>query len=135
MITENVYDSLVDSLSESSSEIVLILKSLGNNFRLQILLQLLTGAKSFGTIVKSTKREKTAISNHLNHLIEAKLIEKGDYGIYRISEDGVEFMRAIDYAFQKSPTRQLKKFQELQSRKISNSFLNRFSQNSQPEGF
>lgn len=128
MITENVYDSLVDSLSESSSEIVLILKSLGNNFRLQILLQLLTGAKSFGTIVKSTKREKTAISNHLNHLIEANLIEKGDYGIYRISGDGIEFMKAIDIAFHKSPTRQLKKFQELQSRKISNSFLNRFSQ-------
>ena len=131
MITENIYDSLVDSLSESSSEIVLILKSLGNNFRLQILLQLLTGAKSFGTIVKSTKREKTAISNHLNHLIEANLIEKGDYGIYRISGDGIEFMKAIDFAFQKSPTRQIKRFQDLQSRKISNSFLNRFSQNSQ----
>ena len=134
MITENVYDSLVDSMSEASLEIVLILKSLGNKIRFQILLQLLTGAKSFGTIVKNTKREKTAISNHLNHLIEAKLIEKGDYGIYRISGDGIEFMQAIDTAFQKSPTRQLKKFQELQGRKISNSFLNRFSQKSQIEG-
>ena len=121
-------------MNESSPEIVSILKALGNEIRLQILLQLLTGAKSFGTIVNNTSREKTAISNHLTHLMAANLIEKGDYGIYRISGDGIEFMKAIDTAFQKSPTRQLKKFQELQSRKISNSFINRFSQNSQIEG-
>ena len=127
MITENVYESLVDSMSESSMEIVSILKALGNRYRFQILLKLITGAKSFGTIVNSTNREKTAISNHLVHLIEAKLIEKGDYGIYRISEDVIEFMKAIDSEFQKSPTRQLKKFQDLQSRKITKSFLNRFS--------
>lgn len=127
MISENIYDPLIESLNESSMEIVSILKSLGNGYRFQILLQLLTGAKSFGTIVNSTNREKTAISNHLVHLIEAKLIEKGDYGIYRISGDGIEFMKAIDSAFQKSPTRQLKKFQDLQSRKITKSFLNRFS--------
>jgi predicted transcriptional regulator len=68
------------------------------------------------------------VSNHLSQLIAANLIEKGDYGIYRISGDGIEFMKAIDSAFQQSPTRQLRKFKELQSRKISNSFLNRFSQ-------
>lgn len=128
MISKNIHDSLIESLIESSIEIVSILKSLGNEYRFQILLQLLTGAKSFGTIVKNINRGKTAISNHLSHLINANLIEKGDYGIYRISGDGIEFMKAIDSAFQQSPTRQLRKFKELQSRKISNSFLNRFSQ-------
>jgi len=128
MISKNIHDSLIESLIESSMEIVSILKSLGNEYRFQILLQLLTGAKSFGTIVKNINREKTAISNHLSHLINANLIEKGDYGVYRISEDGIEFMKAIDSAFQQSPTRQLRKFKELQSRNISNSFLNRFSQ-------
>ena len=43
-------------------------------------------------------------------------------------------MKAIDYAFQISPTRQMKKFKDLHSRKISNSFLNRFSQNNPVEG-
>ena len=71
--------------------------------------------------------KKTAVSNHLTQLLETNLIEK-DYGIYRISGDGIEFMKAVDSAFQKSPTRQMKKFQDLQSRNISNSFLNRFSQ-------
>ncbi|MHA1240232.1 MAG: ArsR/SmtB family transcription factor [Promethearchaeota archaeon] len=128
MISKNIHDSLIESLIESSMEIVSILKSLGNEYRFQILLQLLTGAKSFGTIVKNINREKTAISNHLSHLINANLIEKGDYGVYIISEDGIEFMKAIDSAFQQSPTRQLRKFKELQSRNISSSFLNRFSQ-------
>jgi len=114
-------------MSEYISEIVSILKSLGNKYRFQILLQLLTEAKSFGTIVKDINREKTAIANHLSHLIKANLIEKGDYGIYRISGDGIEFMKAIDKTFQKSPTRQMRKFKDLQSRKISKSFLNRFS--------
>ena len=114
-------------MNESSSEIVSILKSLGNDYRFQILLLLLTGAKSFGTIVKGINREKTAVANHLNQLLETNLIEK-DYGIYRISGDGIEFMKAINSAFHKSPTRQAREFQELQSRKISNSFLNRFGQ-------
>jgi len=108
-------------------EIVSLLKSLGNKNRFQILLYLLKGSKSFGSIVKDLPLEKTAVSNHLSQLIEANLIEKGDYGIYRINGDGIEFMKAIDYAFQRSPTRQLKKFKDLQSRKISRSFLNRFS--------
>ena len=127
MISENIHDPLIESLNEASMEIVPILKSLGNEYRFQILLQLLKGTKSFGNIVKNTNREKTAISNHLSHLINTNLIKKGDYGIYRISGDGIEFMKAIDSAFQQSPTRQQKKFNELQSRKISNSFLNRFS--------
>ncbi len=128
MISENIHDPLIESLNEASMEIVPILKSLGNEYRFQILLQLLKGTKSFGNIVKNTNREKTAISNHLSHLINTNLIKKGDYGIYRISGDGIEFMKAIDSAFQQSPTRQLKKFNELQSRKISKLFLNRFSQ-------
>ena len=134
MISVNIHDPLIESLKESSVEIVSILKSLGNEYRFQILLQLLTGTKSFGTIAKNINREKTAISNHLSHLIHTNLIEKGDYGIYKISGDGIEFMKAIDSALQQSPTRQQKKFNELQSRKISNSFLKRFSQNSLVDG-
>ena len=80
----------------------------------------------FGTLVENLEKKNTAGSNHLTQLIENNLIEK-DYGIYRISGNGIEFMKAIDQAFQKSPTRQLKKFQDLQSRKISNSFINRFN--------
>ncbi len=134
MISENIHDPIIESLSESFSEIVSLLKSLGNEHRFQILLYLLKGSKSFGNIVKDTNRKKTAVSNHLSQLIVTNLIEKGDYGIYKISGDGIEFMKAIDFAFQKSPTRQMRKFKDLQSRKISNSFLNRFSQYTPVDG-
>lgn len=134
MITENIYDLLIESLNESFLEIVSLLKSLGNKNRFQILLYLLEGSKSFGNLVEDVDLKKTAVSNHLSQLIAANLIEKGDHGIYRISGDGIEFMKAIDYAFQRSPTRQLKKFKVLQSRKISNSFLNRFSQYNPVDG-
>jgi len=127
MISESIYDIIIKSLNESFMEIVSLLKSLGNKTRFQILLYLLKGSKSFGNIVNELPLEKTAVANHLSHLIKTNLIEKGDYGIYKISGDGIEFMKAIDFAFQKSPTRQLQKFQYLQSRKISRSFLNRFS--------
>jgi DNA-binding transcriptional ArsR family regulator len=128
LITENIYDSLIDSLFESKKEIVSILKSLGNEVRFQILLNLLSGEKSFGNIVDGINKEKTAVANHLTHLLRVQLIEKGNFGIYKINGDGIEFMKSIDSAFKKSPTRQLKRFQDLQSRQISNSFLNRFSQ-------
>ena len=127
MISENIHDPLIESMNESYMDLVSILKTLGNENRFQILLILLKGSKSFGALVDNLGKKKTAVSNHLTQLLETNLIEK-DYGIYRISGDGIEFMKAVDSAFQKSPTRQMKKFQDMQSRKISNSFLNRFSQ-------
>ncbi len=127
MISENIYDPLIESVNECYMDLVSILKTLGNENRFRILLILLEGSKSFGALVDNLGKKNTAVSNHLTQLLETSLIEK-DYGIYRISGDGIEFMKAVDSAFQKSPTRQIKKFQDMQSRKISNSFLNRFSQ-------
>lgn len=128
MISESIYDTLIKSFRESFSEISLILKTLGNEKRLEILIQLLAGSQSYGSIVEKIELKKTAVSNHLSQLIEANLIERGAYGIYKITGDGIEFIKAIKDAYQISPTRQLKKFESLQRRRVSNSFLNRFSQ-------
>ena len=123
----NKFDDLIIAYETSFNEITKILKVLGNEKRLKVLVYLLNGSQSYNSIVDEIKLKKTAISNHLTHLLNVGLIQRGDYGIYKITDDGIEFLKAIDYAFQKSPTRQLKTFQELQSRQISNSFLNRFS--------
>ena len=74
------------------------------------------------------KLKKTALSNHLSHLINAKLIERVDFGVYSITRDGIEFMEAIERAYHQSPSREKKRFIALQTRGISNSFLNRFNQ-------
>ncbi len=128
MISENIYDDLIESLKESFSDITSILKCLGNDKRMMILVILLKGSQSYGYIVEKINLRKTAVSNHLSQLLEVNLIKKGNYGIYNITGDGIEFIKAIKNAYQKSPTRQRKKFEALQRRGVSPSFLNRFSQ-------
>ena len=128
MITENLYEDLIESLTRSFTELTEILKSLGNETRIKIMIFLLYGPQSYSSIVEETNLKKTAVSNHLSQLISTKLIERGDYGIYNISGDGLAFIKAIDKAYQMTPTRQIKKFEALQRRSVSTSFLNRFSQ-------
>lgn len=131
MISENPYDELIESIEESFKEILTIAKSLGNEKRLKILIFLLKRTNSFGVLMYKINLKKTALSNHLSHLINAKLIEKVDFGVYSITGDGIEFMEAIERAYHQSPSREKKRFKALQTRAISNSFLNRYSQREQ----
>ncbi len=127
MISENIYDDLISSLNKSFSAISAILKCLGNDKRIRILIKLLEGPQSYGSIVEYLFLKKTAVSNHLTQLLETKLIEKSDYGIYNITGDGIEFMTAIEKAFTMSPSRQIEQFEALQRRSVSSSFLNRYN--------
>ena len=102
------------------------LSGLKNDKRLKILIYLLRGSLSYGNIVKNIDLKKTAVSNHLSQLLETKLIERDDYGIYKITGDGLEFLKAINRAFYESPTRLTEKFESLQRGKISDSFLRKY---------
>ncbi len=127
MIFRDLNEDLINSLSESILIISKILKCLGNEKRLNVLIYLLKGPLSYGNIVKKINLKKTAVSNHLTHLIEEKLIERDDYGIYKITGDGLEFLKAINKAFYESPTRMKEKFESMQSGKVSDSFLRRYT--------
>ena len=129
MISENIYAHLIESFSISFSEITAIMKALGNEKRIQTLMLLLKGPQSYSTIVKELNLKKTAVSNHLTQLREVNLIKREGNGIYEITGDGLEFIRAIENAYKKSPTRQLEKFEDLQRRSVSSAFLNRFPSN------
>ena len=126
MITENLYESLIESYRISFNEIATILKALGNEKRLHILLFLLNGSQSYGYIVEELSLKKTAVSNHLSQLLDAKLIRREGSGVYEITGDGLQFIRAIENAYKKSPTRKIEKFESIERRTISKSFLNRF---------
>ncbi|MFW9990112.1 MAG: ArsR/SmtB family transcription factor [Candidatus Odinarchaeota archaeon] len=126
MITQNVHEHLIESINLSFSEITDILKALGNEKRMQILVLLLKGPQSYSTIVQELDLKKTAVSNHLTQLRDVNLIKREGNGVYEITGDGLQFIRAIENAFQKSPTRQADKFDLLQRRGISESFLERF---------
>jgi DNA-binding transcriptional ArsR family regulator len=122
-----VYEKLIESINLSFSEIVDILKALGNEKRIQILILLLKGSQSYSKIVQELNLKKTAVSNHLTQLREVNLIRREGNGVYEITADGLQFIRAIEKAYQKSPTRQAEKFDSLQRRGISELFLERFN--------
>ena len=126
MITENFHEHLIKSITLSFSEIIDILKALGNEKRIQILILLLNGAQPYSIIVQELNLKKTAVSNHLSQLMKVNLIKREGNGVYEITGDGLQFVRAIENAYQRSPTRQAERFDSLQRRRISDSFLERF---------
>jgi len=75
---------------------------MANEKRLEILLSLLSGEKSFDFLKKRTGLQKTALANHLNKLIDTLLVEKPIHGIYRITQDGKLFLEFIDKAYNQS---------------------------------
>jgi len=122
----NTFYYMDEELSLIYIYIASILKAIGHQKRFKILVSLLEGAQSFGYLLKETNLQRTALSNHLTTLVHINLIEKVDFGIYNITEDGLEFMKALDKAYYESPTRKLERFENLQRGKISESFLYRF---------
>ena len=121
-----INEDLKVSIEHSFYEIASILKTIGNQKRFKILLSLLEGVQSFGYLLNETNLQRTALSNHITKLVNMKLIEKVNFGIYKITGDGLEFMKALDKAYYESPTRTMEQFENLQSGKISESFLYRF---------
>jgi DNA-binding transcriptional ArsR family regulator len=127
LITENIHEHLIESFNLFFKKITDILKVLGNDKRLQILVLLLKGPQSYSAIVMELELKKTAVSNHLTQLLEVNLIRREGNGVYEITGDGLQYIRAIEDAYQKTPSRQAEKFDKIERRGISNSFLGRFS--------
>ncbi|MCW4023697.1 MAG: winged helix-turn-helix domain-containing protein [Candidatus Bathyarchaeota archaeon] len=91
-----------DPTGQSFVDILNIAKAIGNEKRLQILITLQTGPKSFDALKHETQLKKTALSNHLAILIEQELIKKPEHGKYQLTEDGKIFLQAIQTAYNKS---------------------------------
>lgn len=126
MIEKITPNELKESLEQSFDDILAIIKAMGNQNRLKILITLLSGEKSFQTLMSETNLQKTALSNHLTLLFKKNLIEKPDYGKYKITQDGVEFIRAIQMVWYQSDTQRKKELEIIQGRKLSETFLESF---------
>lgn len=126
MIEKITPNELKESLEQSFDDILAIIKAMGNQNRLKILITLLSGEKSFQTLMSETNLQKTALSNHLTLLFKKNLIEKPDYGKYKITQDGVEFIRAIQAVYYQSDTQRKKELEIIQGRKLSETFLESF---------
>jgi predicted transcriptional regulator len=117
---------LINSLEFFFLDLIEILKSLSNDKRLQILIYLLTGEKKFDDLRERSHLAKTALSNHLSKLIKAKLIQKPEMGIYKLTDDGELFLRSIEATYLRSNIKQKRDTEALQQRKFSESFVESF---------
>ena len=89
--TDNI--KLQQEIGELLEGFSVILSSLGNKKRLYIMSLLLDGPKLLTYLEKKLELGKTAVAHHINLLLSSKLIERLTRGEYKISEDGVEFLR------------------------------------------
>ncbi|MBY9001344.1 MAG: winged helix-turn-helix transcriptional regulator [Candidatus Heimdallarchaeota archaeon] len=93
-----------------------ILSSLGNKKRMYIMALLIDGPKLLTSIEKELKLGKTALAHHINLLLKANLIERVTRGEYKISEDGLEFLKENFSIYGASSFRSKEKTEQSQRR-------------------
>jgi predicted transcriptional regulator len=114
---------LIESVGQSFTDILNTVKAIGNEKRLQILITLLTGPKSFDALKKETQLKKTALSNHLSILLEQELIKKPEHGKYQPTEDGKLFIQTIESTYTKSNRWKNKQIKTAQKGQFSDPFI------------
>ena len=117
---------LINAFGISFNDILTILKTMGNDNRLTILITLLTGEKTFNDLKEETQLQKTALSNHISQLIKAALIFRPDYNKYKLTSDGELFLTMIEAAYRKSEIREKQQIEGLQKRQFSETFVKSF---------
>lgn len=108
MESKNPIDNSQELLLNSFDEIISILKAIGHPNRFKILILLLTGPMNFQTLLDKLNLKKSALANHLTHLKNKSLVEKIQHGTYKITDDGRNYLQAIETAFRESEVRKKK---------------------------
>ncbi len=117
---------LLSNYENQFEEIKSVLGALSHDKRLQIMLSLLTGEKSFRELKKEIKLEKTALASHLTQMISVQLILKPAYNTYSLHADGERFLRVIEQAFRQSDLRIKKDKEKMETRQFSEKFAGQF---------
>lgn len=120
-------DSLQRSefLNSSFDEIDNILILIAHPTRFKILILLLNGPMSFQSLMGDIKIQKSALANHLTKLKNSYLIEKVQYGTYRLTEDGNKYLEYLELAFKESKMRRKQIEDSKQRLEMTKSFLER----------
>jgi len=117
---------LLCSLDMIFKELILILKALSNEKRFVVLISLLTGEKTFNELKEETQLKNAALANHLNQLLEAKLMSRPEYNKYFITSDRELFIQTLESSYQKSKIRDIKQNDKIQRGSFSDLFLSSF---------
>lgn len=112
-------------LNSSFDEIDNILVLIAHPTRFKILILLLNGPMSFQSLMGEIKIQKSALANHLTKLKNSYLIEKVQYGTYRLTEDGNKYLEYLELAFKESNMRRKQIEDSKQRLEMTKSFLER----------
>ncbi len=125
MSDDNPLINLRESLQRSFNELMQVLKALGTPNRLKILIILLEEPKTFQELIDTVEIKRTALSNHLFSLKDASLVDKIHHGYYRLTQKGLEFLYALDRAYQESQTSEVLENEVEQRKQLLATFLHR----------
>ena len=98
-------NSLVESqktLLQSFGEITDILKAISHPNRFKILILLFSGPQTFQTFLDELNLKKSALASHLDQLKRNSLVEKMHHGTYKITDDGLSYMQALEAIYEQS---------------------------------
>jgi len=94
-------------------------KAVAHPKRLQLLVLLLDEHRDFSTLIDETDLKKTALSKHLTQLMENSLVAKQGRGIYHITTDGKDLLKAMTSVYKDSKSRE-----QLQKERLSKRYSN-----------
>jgi len=86
-------------------DIAIVLGSLANKRRLQLLTLLTKGTRTFKELQKATGLGKTALAHHLAILVKTGVLKHTGRGRYELSRDGAELLNAVGAAYASSRRR------------------------------
>ncbi|MHA2029974.1 MAG: GyrI-like domain-containing protein [Candidatus Kariarchaeaceae archaeon] len=87
--------SFYDFLSESYEAVASVFKEVGNPQKLKVLALLHYSTHTFSELLEETCLQGSSLSNYLNSLIDAKLVERVERGFYAITFKGVDILELV----------------------------------------
>ena len=99
-------DANRETLTSSSQGLAEFLKSAAHPVRVYVLTLLKQGEQEFSALMQQTKLSKTALANHMNHLVQMGLVQRVARGDYALTVDGKELLTATTMVYQNSIRRE-----------------------------
>jgi len=98
---------LKEILLESPENVSDLIKGVAHVHRLQVLVLLTDGAQEFSSLLDAVKVSKTALANHLTHMMNKGFVERSERGMYEITKDGKDLLTAVATFYEGSKAREL----------------------------
>ena len=99
---ESTLNETEKTLAENMKDIAVILGAIANQRRMEILVALLAGERTFKALQESSDLGKTALSHHLNLLVSSGVINLKARGLYELSRDGRDMLQAVSDSYHES---------------------------------